>query len=240
MASSIASLTDGGEETIATAVVVLALATATLGICVTLVGHFKLAGLITHIPMPVVAGFLAFIGLFCMLAGLGLATGIDISRIQDLIKLDMNAAILSIPAIGSGAIMALVSHYAPPSLWWALPATIVIIPAFFYLVLFMSGKTLDDSRADGWIAESANFIPLSSIIGSFDFSKVKWSVIPQQVLTWASMTLLVVFSSALDIIAVELDLGGKQIDIDRELRTVGISNIVSGLCGGYTGSYSKY
>lgn len=30
---------------------------------------------------------------------------------------------------------------------------------------------------------------------------------------------------------------GKPLDVDSELTTVGWSNVVSGLCGGFTGSY---
>ncbi|MBV5344491.1 MAG: hypothetical protein JZU63_02625, partial [Rhodoferax sp.] len=43
-------------------------------------------------------------------------------------------------------------------------------------------------------------------------------------------------SSSLDIAAIEIELR-RPLDYNHELRTVGLSNIVSGLTGGYTGSY---
>jgi len=50
------------------------------------------------------------------------------------------------------------------------------------------------------------------------------------------MMLVVALSSSLDVAAIELDLG-KDLDYNHELKTVGWSNIVSGMTGGYTGSY---
>ena len=70
----------------------------------------------------------------------------------------------------------------------------------------------------------------------FDFAKVEWSQVPSQVVTWVSMTFVVSFSSCLDVVAIEMDMGA-ELDINHELSTVGLSNIVSGLTGGYTGSY---
>lgn len=50
------------------------------------------------------------------------------------------------------------------------------------------------------------------------------------------MVLVVAFSSSLDVAAIEMELG-KPLDYDRELTTVGLSNLFSGALGGYTGSY---
>jgi sulfate permease, SulP family len=50
------------------------------------------------------------------------------------------------------------------------------------------------------------------------------------------MFFVVAFSSSLDVAAIEMELG-LPLDYNRELNTVGISNLISGLCGGYTGSY---
>ena len=50
------------------------------------------------------------------------------------------------------------------------------------------------------------------------------------------MVFVVAFGSSLDIVAVEMNTGAR-LNVNQELQTVGFSNIVSGLCGGYTGSY---
>ena len=66
--------------------------------------------------------------------------------------------------------------------------------------------------------------------------KVVWSVLPSQTLTVLAMISVVGLSSSLDIAAIETELK-RPLDYNHELKTVGISNIISGMTGGYTGSY---
>lgn len=40
-----------------------------------LAGYLKLAALVQYLPLPVVGGYLAFIGLYCLEAGLSLMSG---------------------------------------------------------------------------------------------------------------------------------------------------------------------
>lgn len=50
------------------------------------------------------------------------------------------------------------------------------------------------------------------------------------------MYFVVAFSSSLDVAAIQMELG-QTLHYNKELKTVGISNLVSGLTGGFTGSY---
>jgi SulP family sulfate permease len=118
-----------------------------------------------------------------------------------------------------------------------LPGVIVLVPLLFYMCLFLSNSTLPEARASGWVAPLTASESILHVFALFDFRLVRWSVLPKLVFTWLSMTFLVVFASALDIVAVEMDLAGAELDIDKELETVGVSNFVSGLMGGLTGSY---
>jgi len=68
------------------------------------------------------------------------------------------------------------------------------------------------------------------------FDQVIWSAMPGQGMTALSMILVVALSSSLDIAAIDLELP-KPLEYNYELRMVGISNFVSGMTGGYTGSY---
>lgn len=70
----------------------------------------------------------------------------------------------------------------------------------------------------------------------YDITKVEWHLFPKQIITLLGMFLVVAFSSSLDVAAIEMELG-LPLDYNRELFTVGMSNLVSGLFGGYTGSY---
>lgn len=63
-----------------------------------------------------------------------------------------------------------------------------------------------------------------------------WSALPRQFSIVISMIFVVALSSSLDIAAIDLELP-KPLEYNYELRMIGLSNICSGVTGGYTGSY---
>lgn len=50
--------------------------TAVLGVALVVLGRLRLASLVQYLPMPVVGGYLAYIGYFCGQAGLAFASGV--------------------------------------------------------------------------------------------------------------------------------------------------------------------
>lgn len=68
------------------------------------------------------------------------------------------------------------------------------------------------------------------------FDKVVWAALPGQSLTVLSMIFVVALSSSLDIAAIDLEIP-KPLEYNYELRMIGLSNVISGISGGYTGSY---
>lgn len=223
------------EAKVATVVVTIGIATATLGVCLVLIGRFKLAGLVSYLPMPVVGGYLAYIGLFCLYAGLSLSTGLVINDFTSLLQiLDVENIVLCVPGFLGGLLLLVVSQRCESS--FALPACILGLPLVFYALLPLFGANMDDAREYGWVSPSsppANFLQIWDL---FDFAQVYWSQIPKQITTWLGMVFVVSFSSCLDVAAIEMDMG-SQLAINHELSSVGWSNVVSGLFGGYTGSY---
>ncbi|ETL98965.1 hypothetical protein L917_04064, partial [Phytophthora nicotianae] len=73
------------EAKVATTIVTIGIATASLGVCLVVMGRFKLAALASYLPMPVIGGYLAFIGVFCLYAGLALSTGLVINDFSSMI-----------------------------------------------------------------------------------------------------------------------------------------------------------
>ncbi|KAG1711414.1 hypothetical protein DVH05_008666 [Phytophthora capsici] len=112
----------------------------------------------------------------------------------------------------------------------------MIMPIVFFFILLVGGISMDDARDGGWIDPAKDHATISDLLDLFDFNEVHWEQLPKQFGTWIGMVFIVAFSSCLDIAAIELDMGSK-LDFNHELKTVGWSNFVSGLLGGYTGSY---
>lgn len=200
-----------------------------------IVGKLRIANLIQYLPMPVIGGYLAFIGFFCGQAGLSLMANVELRSISDWHRLcNFNALILLLPGVVLGVFAyALVRNVSSP---YVLPIYMIFILTVFFTILVTTGYTIDDARDGGWIAPLTPAAPFYEIYSLFDLSKVDFGQLPRQGLRVLGMFLVVSFSSSLDVAAIEMELG-LPLDYDREMETVGVSNLVSGLFGGYTGSY---
>jgi sulfate permease, SulP family len=124
----------------------------------------------------------------------------------------------------------------------ALPVCIALVIVIFYAILYVTGTSVADATTAGWIRQTImdDTGPPPSWIHTWDylrFDLVDWHAYPQLAMTQFSMIFVVALSSSLDVAAIELELHRQPLDYNHELKTVGLSNIISGLTGGYTGSY---
>ena len=177
-----------------------------------------------------IGGYLAFIGWFCGVAGVEMMAGSSKVTLQVV----WDKLLYVLPGVVSGFIIYLavrrIKHVA------VLPTGILLVIAIFYGALWTSNKTVADATNDEWIRQM-DVPPVW--YHTWDFlrlDKVAWGALPSLALTELSMIFVVALSSSLDVAAIELDLK-RPLDYNHELRMVGLSNAISGLTGGYTGSY---
>uniref|UniRef100_H3GTU6 STAS domain-containing protein n=1 Tax=Phytophthora ramorum TaxID=164328 RepID=H3GTU6_PHYRM len=224
------------EAKVTTTIVTIGIATAFSGICLVVMGRFKLASLASYLPMPVIGGYLAFIGIFCLYAGLALCTGLVVNNVESMISVFDSAhdVLLCVPGILGGAFLLVVSQRYDNS--FILSAAILVMPVVFFFIMLVGGISMDDARDGGWVDPAMDPATVTDLVNLFDFSQVHWSQLPKQFGTGIGLVILVALSAILDVAAIEIDMGSK-VDINYELKTIGWSNVVSGLLGGYTGSY---
>lgn len=97
--------------------------------------RFRLAGFVSYIPLPVVAGYLAYVGYFCLAAGVGQGTALPIGAPDTWPLLWQHAAALPKAAATfgcAGAIFWAVHMWRSPA---ALPAVLMAIPVLWYAAL---------------------------------------------------------------------------------------------------------
>eukprot|EP00048_Salpingoeca_helianthica_P005435 m.87854 g.87854 ORF g.87854 m.87854 type:complete len:936 (+) comp13596_c0_seq1:303-3110(+) len=242
MASSIVSQTrERGathDEILATVLCWLALSTAMLGLGLMITGTFRLASLVQYLPMPVVGGYLAFIGQYCLEAGMGLMSARTVTSFTDWPSLcNREAVLLVLPGVFLGLLLVFLVQRIRHFL--VLPIFLLAIPGLFYLILGCTGTSLDDARTvlgTGFVAADAGTSDFWKVWQHYDVTRVQWYALPAQIPTWFAMFFVVAFSSCLDVAAIQMELG-RPLDYNHELRTVGLSNLISGATGGFTGSY---
>lgn len=224
------------NEVIATVLFTLASSTALLGVALVVTGKLKLASFVQYLPMPVVGGYLAYIGFYCLEAGLSTMSNKTIKEPADWVQLaDMDAMVRCLPGVLAGIfIFYTLSRYEHVAV---LPGCLGVLLIVFYVLLLVLGASLQDARDNGWVSPLPEAPKsLIAIYGYYDLSAVSFKYLTSQLPTWVAMYFVVAFSSSLDVAAVEMALG-KPLNHNTELETVGLSNFVSGLTGGFTGSY---
>lgn len=241
-------LTDHEKRSMtATTLAFLAIATAGVGAMLYVTGRCGLASLAQCCPLPVVGGYLGYVGYFCLSSGATLATGMDLGANPaawwHAISDGPSAARLAL-CFGS-ALLYMATNRLPPWLQssLALPLVLLVIPAAFYAVVLGGGHSLDDARAGGWMSDApAGSEPFydvwSTLYGVSSLGDIHWSLFPKLVLTKiVVLFFLVAFGSSLDVAAIQADYSDR-LDYNKELRMVGLSNLCAGLAGsGFTGSY---
>ena len=131
---------------------------------------------------------------------------------------------------GSGLVIALVLLAMTKRYHHALimPGILLAATGLFYGVVWQSHAPLDRIRAQGWLLGPFPAGNLWQPLTPAGFGQVHWGVITQH-----SSTLgLLVFVSLLSLIltngGIELALG-RDLDLNQELRAVGIANVMAGL-----------
>ncbi|GMI40274.1 hypothetical protein TeGR_g4929, partial [Tetraparma gracilis] len=203
-----------------------------------------LARIVGYIPVPVVGGYLAFIGYFCLQAGVALCISKPMATLSDwALLLDAHNLMLAVPGLATGLLLLWTAKNATSGS--TLPILMCALPACFYAFLyargfatgFRNGDVFVEAREAGWVGkETGMVVTPQAVFGLLDLSKVQWWVMPKLLVTWGGMVAVVGFSSVLDVAAISMDMG-EALDTDKELITVGASNMISGLFGGFTGSY---
>jgi SulP family sulfate permease len=141
---------------------------------------------VSYLPMPVVGGYLAFIGYFCLQAGVALCISKAMTQISDWkYLLDGDLLLLATPGLLSGLLFTLISRKATSDA--ALPAAMAGVPLLFYVILFFSGVGLEGAREAGWVGQEAPSVPVTDLFHLVDFSLVQWGLVSDILFTWVGM-----------------------------------------------------
>ncbi len=215
--------------------VTIALTSILVGIFFFILGTLKLGKLVRFIPYPVVGGFLAGTGwlivkfAFIMTAGMGLS-------LDNVVSLFDQATLPKwFPGLIFGLIMLLSSRYTKHYL--LIPALLAIGITSFYAIMFFYGFSYTDLESNGYLLgpfpEGGLFqgLPLKYL------SDFKWSIFLEQLPAIGTMMILNAISVLFNYSGLEIIIK-KDLDLDQELKTTGIGNIIAGLGGAPPGHLS--
>jgi SulP family sulfate permease len=232
VASVVASL--GGQAVVSTVLILLAVSTLVTGAALFALGWLQLGGLVRYVPYPVLGGFLAATGWLLVQGSFGAITGYSLTLVNASVLLQSELILQWLPAFALALALLVVSRQVSSPL--GVPGLIGGALVAFYLALAISGTTIDEAAALGLLFEGGELTawsPLNlELLGSAD-----WSVILGQAGNIAVLAGMTLVALLLNVSAIELSVG-RELDLNRELKSSGIANALSGLGGGLIGYHS--
>ncbi len=227
----------------ATAAAAIAVTAVLSGLLVHLLGRLRLAALVRFVPIQITGGVLAAVGVFLMTGAYAFVSGRPFSAaglaatltLEGLTRfLSEAAGLVWVPALGFGLVLFLLLCRVRNSL---------------FLILLM-GLGLALGLAERWLPGSelarlaglAGFLPDGVISPSLLVDPalaqgVAWNVVLGQAPFVAAMVALLVMTDMSRITSLEVVLG-RELDVDREFRVLGLGNVLTGLAGGLPGAVS--
>ena len=231
-ASLVGSMTVSNSANILpTVLVTIALTTLLSGLFLLGTGVFKLGELVRYIPYPVVGGFIAGTGWLLVQGSIGTMADytLTIANIPNLLQPEQ--VLLWLPGVLIALVLFFGLRLIKTSL--AMPVLLALLFGVFYLGLLVSGTSTEQAKDMGLLlgqVGQAQWQPFNPSL----FAAADWNVIFGQAGNIAAVIAIALIGLLLNASSIELAIK-KDVDFNRELRSAGIANVLSGFFGGLIG-----
>ena len=163
----------------------IALVSVLTGSFLFLLGQFRVGELIRLIPYPVIGGFLAGTGWLLVKGAIFVMTDLPISLSQWTMLFGPENLLRWLP--GFFFAILLLGIYRRWDHSMILPVSIVSAIAIFYLSLVLTGTSLMEARAEGWLLGPFPEKRLWQPLSYENLTRVNWSVILAQTTNMATI-----------------------------------------------------
>ena len=213
----------------------LSAATIATGIVLCVFGVTRLGRAIRYVPYPVIGGFLGATACLILAGTIQVIVGERLT-LSTLSVWSDPIVLAQIVAAGAMAttIYATWRRTREPL---SLPAILVIGVIASHLGFRISGLSIGDAQAAGWMFSSAPKASLTlpwTLIGSGNFP---WGALPGIFGNLIAVVFVTAISTLFNTTGLEVETR-READLDRELRVTGLANVLAGTLGGYAGCIS--
>ena len=212
-----------------TAIAATLVVTVLCGLVFWTLGTFRLGNLVRFVPYPVVGGFLAGTGWLLLKGGIYVASGVQpaLGAVGDLIREDEPTR--WVPAFAFGVAMLLAVRLLRRPM--VIPAALGIGLVAFVIVMLVTGSSVEDAKAGGWLLGPMGEGPLWEPWTLRALGDADWLAVLKEALPILTAVFVAAIAILFNISGTELVLH-RDLDTNRELRDAGVLNVVSGALGG--------
>ena len=235
MAAMVATLvhrlaTHGGTEFLAPTLIAMSLTTALTGLLLCILGFTHAGRAIRFIPFPVIGGFLGATGWLMIMGAAQVIT--DQQPAVANIGAFVNGAVAAKLAAGLSVAIALHLALRRSKHPFVLPGVLLAAFAATYVVLLLTGSSFSDAQALGWMFRPR---PAAGLISPWQPSALQgfsWTALPTLTGDLLAVMFVTIINFLLNTTGIEIATR-TEANIERDLKVLGLANIVTAAFGGY-------
>lgn len=220
-----------GIESFSTILMTFALSSIVCGVLFYVLGAYQLGNVIYYFPRHVIVGCIGGVGVFVTQTGFEVSCNKTwtwtLQSLSTFSSSDSYPLWLTSCVFVMGLRLSL-SRFRAPLL---PPFYFVAIPPVFYLAVFLLGISLDSLTSHGWFFESAEHTEWNLQWTLIRLEYVDWWVIMELFPTIVALTIFSLMHVPINIPSLSMSTKVNS-DMNLELKAHGLSNIISGCCGG--------
>jgi SulP family sulfate permease len=232
VAALVARLTEIGlpDDLLAPIMITMALGTALTGLLLCALGFLRAGAAVRFVPFPVIGGFLAATGALVVSGGIRVIAEHRPSIANLGLFLD-EAALLKLAAAGAVAIVLAYAARRSRSPY-IVPVTVLAGIVAAHLFLRLSGVSLEQAQDAGWMFKAIGRTALELDWNVEDLRLYPWQVLPSLAGDLLAMIFVTTITMLLNTNGIEFVVRSEA-DLQRELKVIGVANLVSAALGGY-------
>lgn len=219
------------DDLLAPVVIIMALSAALSGILLLGLGLARAGGAIRFIPYPVIGGFLGATGCLMVSGAVRVITdhGLLLSNLDALIEP------VSLGKLLPACVIAVVIYFGVR--WrkdspYVLPVILLSGLTVVQLALAAYGVSLADAQSQGWLFKPPAAVGLTPTWDVNDLRSFPWHDLPGLNGELFAVMFVTAISTLLNTTGIEF-VTKREADLQRDLKTVGVANLVAAALGGY-------
>jgi sulfate permease, SulP family len=229
------AVTDPSAPVLGPVLITFALASVATGILLCGFGMTRFGRAIRYVPYPVVGGFLGATGCLILIGAIRVITGFRF----EFVSLGRFADMTTLAELTAACAMALVLY-----LTWHRSRTPFGLPVILiggilaaHLAFWLAGISSVEAQALGWTFTPPARVTLMLPWDAGELRHYPWYALPSLSGNLIAVMFVTASTALFNTTGIEVALH-REANLERELNTSGIANILSGALGGYTGCIS--
>jgi len=215
--------------------IVMAIGSALAGILLCGLGLARAGRVIRFVPYPVIGGFLGATGWLTVAGAIKVMTDLSFTtpNFDALLGILSVEKILAGVAVAAALFLARTRSRSP----FVLPALLLASVGAFYLVLALAGVPLATAESGGWTFRPQAAVTLTLPWSSQELASFPWRALPSLTGDLLAVMFVTAISMLLNTTGIEV-VTRREADLDRDLNTLGVANLLSAALGGYVSCVS--